>query len=179
MNDNDVLAALIASLRTSLDSYGLTTVGIEQSYQPRQIGINRTPTVYLHKIMANRWGWVGRKDVFNTEQSEFNHSDVYYRAATFQIDGLALQDPRKIDQLTASDLVETSADALQSLETIESLAKKQIRIERITQIRENYFIDDRDRHEQVPSFDCIVTYLINRTAVTPPVTNYRFSAHSI
>ena len=179
MNDNTVLMSVIAALRAGLNSFGLSQVRIKQSYQPRQTGVEIDPTVYLHKITADRWGWVGRKDVFNTSSSMFDHTDVHYRAVTWQVNGLATQDPANLSQLTASDIVECAADALQTEDTIRALIAARIRMEHITTVRELYFLDDRERHEQNPSFDFTVTYQVNRSAVVPPVVRSGCTLHRI
>ena len=181
----------------------LSQVKIKQSYQPRQSGVEVGPTLYLHKIAVDRWGWIGRKDQFSTvlttpnypafgfsdavgidpgnpirnfdngnfatPDDQFRHTDVYYRAATFQIDGLSTQNPLRPDLLTASDIVECAADVLQTETTIRALIAARIRMEHITAVREIYFLDDRERHEQNPSFDFTVTYMITRTSIVPPV----------
>ena len=213
MNDNQVLIAVIAALRAGLNSFGLSQVRIKQSFQPRQTGVEIDPTVYLHKIAVDRWGWVGRKDQFSTVldnpnypafgfsnvvgpdpgnpitnfdhgnfatgNDQFLHNDVFYRAATFQVNALATQDPRKIDQLTASDLIESAADVLQSEDTIRALIASRIRMEHITAVREIYFLDDRERHEQNPSFDFTVTYMITRSSIVPPVVGQGCTLHRI
>ena len=163
------MQAVIAVLRSGLESFGLNNVKVKQSYQPRQSGAEINPTLYLHKITVDRWGWVGRKDNYQSQTNQFNHTDVYYRAATWQVNGLVTQSVRPPSNLTASDLVECAADILQSENTLQALSDQRIRMEHITQVREIYFLNDRERHQQNPSFDFTLTYRVNRSSVVPSV----------
>ena len=163
------MQAVIAVLRSGLEGFGLNNVKVKQSYQPRQSGAEIDPTLYLHKITVDRWGWVGRKDNYQGQTNQFNHTDVHYRAATWQVNGLVTQNVRPPSNLTASDLVECAADILQSENTIQALSDQRIRMEHITQVREIYFLNDRERHQQNPSFDFTLTYMVNRSSVVPSV----------
>ena len=169
MNDNQVLQALLPILSAGLVTLGVTGVVIKQSYQPRQVGVEVGPALYLHKIMAPRYGFPGRHDVFNTMTNTFDHVENTWRTPTWQVDGLSTQNPSDIAQLTASDIVEAAADVLQQSSTRNALLMENIGIERITTIRESYFIDDRERHEQRPSFDFTLTYRREFSSTVPPV----------
>ena len=85
--DKRIVQAVIAVLRSGLEGFGLNNVKVKQSYQPRQSGAEIDPTLYLHKITVDRWGWVGRKDNYQSQTNQFNHTDVHYRAATWQVNG--------------------------------------------------------------------------------------------
>ena len=145
MNDNDVIKIIIRVIRAGLDSYGLTTVRIKQGYQPRTTGVEIAPTVYLHKISADRYGFPSRIDKHNDTNNNFDHTETIWKTPTYQVDGLALQNPADINQLTASDIVEATAEALQSEASILAFKASRISIDRITNIRENYFTEDPDQ----------------------------------
>ena len=171
MNDNEALRVLIPLLRSGLVALGVSGVLVKQSYQPRQTGVEIQPTLYLHKIQAPRYGFPGRQDVFNGNTNRFDHTESIWRTPTWQVDGLATQNPANISQLTASDIVEAAADVLQQSVTRETLLRSNIGIERITNIREDYFTDDRERHEQRPSFDFTLTYRRVFSSTVPPVVS--------
>ena len=173
MTDNQILIVLLPILTTGLTAVGVTGVKIKQNYQPRQSGAEIQPTLYLHKISAPRYGFPGRKDVFNATNNNFDHTETIWRTPTWQVDGLSTQNPANLTQLTASDIVEAAADALQLQTTRLALLRSNISIERITTIRENYFLDDRERHEQRPSFDFTLTYRRSFRSVVPQVTGSR------
>ena len=169
MNDNDVLQVLLPVLSSGLVALGVNGVLIKQAYQPRQTGVEIPPTLYLHKIQAPRYGFPGRRDTYNAENQNFDHVESIWRTPVWQVDGLATQDPANLAQLTASDIVEAAADVLQQIVTRETLLRSNIGIERITNIRESYFTDDRERHEQRPSFDFTLTYRREFTTTVSPV----------
>ncbi len=169
MNDNEALMILIPALRAGLVAVGVTGVLIKQSYQPEPTGAEIQPTLYLQKIQAPRYGFPGRKDVYNPRTNQFDHTESVWRAPTWQVDGLATQNPSNTSQLTASDIVEAAADALQQSVTRETLLAGGIGIERITNIREDYFLNDRERHQQRPSFDFTLTYRRVFSSTVPPV----------
>jgi len=169
MNDNQVLRVLLPILSSGLVALGVSGILIKQSYQPRQTGVEISPTLYIHKIQAQRYGFPGRKDTYNSTNRNFDHQESIWRNPTWQVDGLSTQDPNNIQQLTASDIVEAAADVLQQSATREALLQQDIGILRITNIREMYFVDDRERHEQRPSFDFTLTYRRVFSSTVPPV----------
>ena len=172
MNDNQVLLILLPILNSGMVSLGVTGVVIKQSYQPRGNGVETDPALYLHKIRAPRYGFPGRKDTYNQNTETFDHTESIWRTPSWQVDGLSTQDPANINQLTASDIVEAAADVLQQSRTREALLQDNIGIERITEIRELYFTDDRERHEQRPSFDFTLTYRREFPSTVQPVNDH-------
>ena len=172
MNDNDVLMVLFPILNAGLINLGVNGVALKQSYQPRQNGVNIGPVLLLHKISAPRYGFPGRKDTYNTNNQTFNHSESIWRTPTWQVDGLSTQDPRDVNQLTASDIVEAAADVLQQSSTREALLLSKIGIDRILEIRQTYFVNDRERHEQRPSFDFTLTYRREFASTVQPVNDH-------
>ena len=139
MNDNDVLRVVIRILIEGLPAIGINGIRVKQSYQPRQTGVLTGPVIYLHKISAPRYGFPGRKDVYNSETAMFDHTESIWRTPSWQVDGLSTQDPANINQLTASDIVEATADVLQQSSTRIELLREKIGIERITDIRGKVF----------------------------------------
>lgn len=170
MNDNDVWQIIIALIRAQLDALGLTTVAVKQSYQPTQQGVPEGPAVFIHKIDAKRYGHPGSRSVYNMVDDDFDTTESIWRNPTFQVNGLSVQDPTDTTQLTASDIVEITADILQSRSTRATLLASGIGILRIADVRVLYFVNDRDRHEQEPSFDFTLSYRRTTTFKTPVVT---------
>ena len=172
MNDNDVIAAFITILRRGLSEIGITSIDIKQGYQPRQVGTAIGPVLYFHKISTHRYGFPGRKDVYNAHTQTFDHTESIWRTPTFQVDGLSTQNPASLNQLTASDIVEQAADVLQLSITINRLRVHNIGIDRITTIREHYFNNDRDRFQQSPSFDFTLSYRREIASIVQPVNRH-------
>lgn len=179
MNDNQVLAIVIAILNAGLPTIGIPGVTVLQNYQPRIQGVPTTPVVYLHKINAPRYGFPGQSDVYNSSTQLFDHVDSFWRTPSWQVNGLSTQDPADTTQLTASDIVEGTADVLQLPSTRTQLLQNNIGILRITDVRETYFIDDRDRHEQQPSFDFTLTYQRMIQSTENPVTCFNLDIDRI
>ena len=179
MNDNDVLRVVIAILRAGLTAIGVPGVTVKQSYQPRKTGVLTGPVVYLHKISAPRYGFPSRKDTYNTMTGVFNHTESVWRTPTWQVDGLSTQNPATVNQLTASDIVEAAADVLQQSSTRITLLRNNIGIERITDVRESYFIDERERHEQSPSFDFTLSYRRVIPTTVQPVNSHTLKVRRV
>ncbi len=204
MLDNQIIKFLIGQLRTGLRGYGsvqiatesglsITTesgeflsfnvdIGVQQSYQPRQQGINKLPTVYLHKLFDERIGCVGRAtkwvgseisaesgEIITSENDQpiitdggligtMQHTETQQYATHFQLSAVIDQNPVVLDGLTASDILNRAAAVLQSSGFIEAAQTNELGIFRIGQIRNPYFEDDRDRFEAMPSFDFAMTH---------------------
>ena len=169
VNDNDILAIIIGILKAGFSALGITDVSVLQSYQPTMQGVPTGKAVFIHKINAPRYGYPGTKDAYNSGNSDFDTKTLNWRSPTFQIDGLAPQDPTDTTLLTASDLVEIAADIMQFQSTVQTLWESGIGIKRISELRPSYFIDDRREHEQSPSFDFTISYQKVYDTTTPAV----------
>lgn len=163
MRDNDVIKVIIAELRSQLPIYGLADVKVKQSYQPTQQAVSEERRIFIHKVANPQ---VGSGFIYNgtTRKQQF------LKRATFQFDALAQQDPQDVNSLTASDIVTIAADALQSYDSVRNLRANGVNIERVTDVRSIYFINDKDRHESSPSFDFIVSYQHEYEKEIPVIT---------
>lgn len=172
MNDNDVLAIVIGILNSGFAALPLPGIAVKQGYQPTQEGVPETPTAYIHKVSARRYGHPGRRSVYNADDDDFDTMESIWRVPTFQVSGLAQQDPRNIAAPTASDIVESAADIMQTSATRDTLLASNIGIIRIMDVRMLYFVNDKGRHEQEPSFDFVLSYRREFTLKTPAVTAF-------
>ena len=179
MNDNDVIMVLIALLNSGYTGLGIPDVIVKQAYQPTMQGVPTNRAVFLSKVLAPRYGYPGTTNTFNVLDDDFDTVESIWRSPTFQITGLATQDPSDITSLTASDIVEKAADILQTRSARQTLLTSGIGIQRIQNIREIYFIDDRDRHEQIPSFDFTVSYRVTFQFKTPVVNTFEADIHRV
>lgn len=151
MRDNDVIKVIIAELKNQLSDNNLADVKVKQSYQPTQQSVSEERRIFIHKVPNPQ---VGTGFVY----SGTTRSQQYLRRATYQFDALAQQDPSDINSLTASDIVTAAADLLQSYDSVRNLRNNGVNIERVTDVRPGYFINDKDRNESSPSFDLTITY---------------------
>lgn len=86
------------------------------------------------------------------------HTETQQYESTFQISVLATQNPATPSQYTASDICNLCASILQSSTAIETFEAQGVGIERVTEVRNPYFLDDREQFEASPSFDFTLTH---------------------
>ncbi len=164
MFDNEIMRVLVQSLRNALgqfvvDSNFLVEPPIvKQSYQPTQQGVPTAPTVFIHKIGDHRYGSPRSVYEWDTDRQIMVNTETQQMETMYQVGALFIQEPANMVQLTASDLVNATANILQMDFFLSILRENNIGIERITQIRQTFFYDDRDRQEASPSFDFTVTH---------------------
>lgn len=169
MTDNELIELFLPIINAGVASLGYEDVIVQQNYEPTMQGINSGPTVYFYKISDHRYGFLQRTDVWNERDSAFVHTESQQYETVFQVSALVTQDPANISY-TASDLVNDVAAIMQSDNTRNILAASQVFIERVSEVRNPYFIDDRDRYEASPSFDFTLTYHRAIISSTPIVT---------
>jgi hypothetical protein len=168
MTDNQVILLFRSIIIQGLNDFGLTNVVVKQSNQPTQQGINTGPTVYFFKVANRRYGFLGRYSKWFDPVMQ--HTEIQYIESTFQVGALVLQNPKNLAIPTASDLINAVADIMQSERTCTILNDNHIGILRVTEIRNPYFVDDRDQFEAVPSFDFTLVYENGRVSVDPVIT---------
>lgn len=170
MNDNDLIELFLPIITDGLTANGYSGVTVQQNYEPTMQGINSGPTVYFFKVGDHRYGFTKREDVLPSPDSPiFTHTETQQYETTFQVSALVTEDVNNISY-TASDLVNIVAAILGSDNARNIMQDQNVEILRITEVRNPYFIDDRDRYEADPSFDFTLTYLRAIIATTPIVT---------
>ena len=158
MNDNALIAPVIALIKSGLTANGFTSVAVKQSYQPTQQGAESGSAVYLHKLGDKRYGFTGRRDAYDVPNSQMVHTETQFYETMFQVNALSIQTPTDTASKTASDILNMVAAILQSDTAIASLRAQGIGILRVTGITNTIFVDDKDRHESSPSFDFTLTH---------------------
>lgn len=170
--DNQIIALVIATIIAQEQVAGIPGTPIAQAFQPTQQGVNTAPTAYLNKIGDNRLGSPQRSDVWDGQRMV--HTELQQYETTFQISALSTQDPNTPTQMTTSDLLNLIAYILQSTATVEAFQAAGVGILKIGQVRNPYFIDDRDLHEASPSFDFVIVHKQIVTSVSPVVQSTEF-----
>lgn len=170
MTDNDLFALLISTLNEQLATWNFAippgTIVVQQKEQPVKQGIPTSQAIYLEKLFDHVYGspavsYSGSPTPNMVVQTE---DQVY--TSTFQVSALAIQKPGASQLLpTASDLASIARFILQRRVTIAKFKNLGVGILRVTDVRNPYFGDDRDRQEGMPSFDLVVTY-VRTAAVT-------------
>lgn len=174
MNDNDIFRLVIGIIRDAFTAQSITA-SVRQSYQPRQQGTPTLNTVMIQKIHNKRFGFMLRSDVWDNDNEVIVHTEKQWIESTFQIDALAPQDPNDSAKMTASDLVNVVAQIMQTDSTLAALRAQNVGIYRITDIRNPFFTDDKERFEASPSFDFTVTYEQVYTSQTPVLQSTEFN----
>jgi len=172
MRDNDLFKVIIAELKSLLAGKNLSDVKIKQSYQPTQQSVSNERRIFIHKVTNPQ---VGSGLIYKgTKRTQQN-----LKRASFQFDALAQQDPSDINSLTASDILTTAADLLQSYDAVRNLRNNGVNIERVTDVRPSYFINDKDRNESSPSFDLTVTYKHDYEKEIPSISGATTNLHGV
>jgi hypothetical protein len=179
MLDNPLFTLLIQILIAGEATAGISGTPIAQSFQPQQQGVNSEPTVYLHKLFDKRYGSVFREDVWDANTSTMVHTESQQYETTFQLSALSTQNPATPAQYTASDLCNLCASILQSSVALATLKANQIGIERITDVRNPYFSDDRGQNEASPSFDFVITHKQIITSSVPIINATTFNVYEV
>ena len=157
MTDNQLIQLFLPIIQAELVADGFTRVVVKAANQPTQQGIDTGPTVYFYKISTKRYGFLGRRDVWDTNNNVMTHTESQYYETTFQVSALVLQSPLTPSQYTAGDLVNEVASIMQSDNTRAILNASGVGILRIQDIPNPYFVDDRDQFEASPSIEFVLT----------------------
>ena len=159
MNDNQLLQLILTTLNGQLADVGLDGTIIAKAYQDVRQGVELSPAdapakaAYLVKLYDKRDGFPLETYVWDENSSTEVRSQVQLYHSTFQLSTLAVQVPGNTSQLTASDVANLLAALLQNDITMALFQAQGVGILAITDIRNPYFLDDRDRYEANPSLD--------------------------
>lgn len=180
MRDNLLFKWTIEALRAGLDANGFTDVKIKQNFQPRNTPPQTGSILYIHKIGDHRYGFPKREDYYDAEEGVDIHTETQIYETMFQVSCLSIQDPDLgVEQNTASDIVNMAAHILQSDVTVEFLLSKELSIYRVTNIRNPYFMDDKNRFEASPSFDFTLQHEQVIISTTPAVEDIEFNIERV
>lgn len=179
MNDNDLIKAIISIVKAGLIGLGYSDIIVKQSYQPTSQGAETGKTAYLFKLFDRRFGHVGRKDVWDQDTEKMIHTESQWYETTFQISTLVIQNPYNTNSLTSSDLANIICSILQSDFALNSFREQNIGVLRVTEVRNPYFVDDKDRNEASPSFDFILTHERVVTSENPVIVTEDFNFNRV
>jgi len=163
LTNNDIIRAFLPLINTALTSYGYD-VDILQAYQPVEMGVKTKDSVYFFEVSTERIGQPNRISKWDTVQGKTINTDYQIMGITYQVSVLV----RSPKVYTASDILSDLSIYMQSSEFITALESQGIGILAIKAMRTNWFKDDRDQHQEAPSFDFTLTY--NRSIIRPERT---------
>lgn len=155
MSENSVLTSLVSVISAGLTARGIT-VGIVQNYQPEQQSVPTADTVFVYKLHGHRYGSPARNDTFT--DGVMTHTETQVWEATYQISALVTINPATPSQRTAGDYLDAVSGVLQGEAGIAALLTAGIGVQRIMQVRNPFFKNDRMQFQNDPSFDVTLTY---------------------
>jgi hypothetical protein len=174
MLDNQLIALVIQAILAGESAAGIAGTPIKQAFQPTAQGANSQPTAYLYKLYDHRVGFVARTDVWDKTNGFMVHTETQAYTTAFQISTLATQDPNTPTQYTASDILNLIASILQSSVTVATLEAQDVGILHIDEVRNPYFLDDRQRNEAAPSLDFTLAHKQVITTRSPIIGEYQY-----
>lgn len=179
MRDNEIIAVIRSTILTGFSDRNLFNVEVQQADQPILEGANSPPTIYLTKISGHRYGFLKRSSRWDAELDKEIHEETQYWEDRYQFNALVSQPAYSIIGYTASDVLNIVSDVLQSDKGRAQLWESEIGIQRITDVRNPYFKNDKDQSQASPSFDAIFSYKNTRIIDQNTVTKYQSGIHGV
>lgn len=165
MLENALIELLISVVSAGLTARGISTVSVEQAFQPYAQGTTSGPAVYCFQSSNHPYGWVKRESILNVDTQIMENRVTQWYETTFQISAQVPQDPAVPSALTSADLAATVSFILQDQPALDSFAALGIGVLRITEIIKPYFVNGQYRFQGAPFFNFILTH--DSTSVTP------------
>ncbi len=177
MNDKELTALFVAQLGPLVRAQpGLEAVTFARNFQSRPQGVATGPIVYFFKVTEKRHGSPKRRDVINLDE-EFDHSQLQLVEATWQFDAWIPQDPRIASELTESDVLSIVSGIIQTDTILQIFRDAGVGVQRVTEVRNPYIQDDRDRNEAIPSFDIVLTHYRTLVSTVPAAVTYEANTY--
>lgn len=173
MNDKQIAALFVAELLPRMRAQAdLAGVALARKYQPRQQGATTGPVVYFFKVGDHDHGSPKREEIINGAGVVFNQTQRQLVETTYQFAAWVPQDPANVAALTESDVLNIVSAIMQSDALIAAFRAAGVGIQRVTDIRNPYFVDERNRFEAEPSFDIVLTHYRNLSSTLPAVDTF-------
>ena len=179
MTDKELEALFVARLDAMMPEDPVLSVipglTVAAGFQTRQQGKNDDACVYFFKIGDKRYGWKASKNTFVAPVppdpvGTMTHTETQLYESTFQFMALAPQGPDSVT--TESDILNLVAGIIASDANLAALQAQGVGILRVTDVRNPYFTDDRDRFVASPSFDVVFTHKRVRVSTDPVLVKY-------
>lgn len=179
MTDNELASLIRTVLLGNLAEQGHSDVQVLASNQPQNEGRVNGPAIYFSLIGNPRFGWQGRTRVWNPDTNVFDYEEHQWYLSTFQFEAFAPQNPSDLSMPTAGDLLSLAAMILNSMNAVRAFRAQQVGVQRITQQRHPYFVNDRSQFEAVPSFDFTVSHKRSIIQQTPAIDDYEAQLYRV
>lgn len=162
MNDMQLRSAIRTALLPRLVARGFTGVAVKAGNQRLQQGAETAPTIYMDRLPSLNVGHPDRSESWDNTLGQM-HTEEQIVATTFQFMSLVTQDQTNTSSYSAGDLARAASQIMQSDAVLAQLRQAGIATERVTEIRNPYYTDDRNQFAETPSFDVTFTYTESHT----------------
>lgn len=173
MQDNVLIALFTGIIEAGLAERGYSSIPVVQAYQPTLQGVNESPTVFFSKTSDKRYGFIQSQTEYSSLTEEISLIETQLYESVFNINVWAIQDPSTPSAPTAADLANIVALILNCAKGRQQLLDAGVGILRITDIRNPYFVDDKEIFEANANFDFTLTHKQTQSTiiseVTPPI----------
>lgn len=159
MTDNELGILLRAQLLAGLARHGLSSVDVLANYQPTTQGRPGEPTIFFFPVSDNRYGWQHRRDQFLPLEDRTVTEERQWVESSFQVMALSEADPADMMKPTAKDLLNMAAMVIGSANFVQAIRAEGVGVQRVTALRNPYFVNDQGQFEASPSFDFTVTHM--------------------
>lgn len=173
MQDKEINVLFMAQLLPAMQAIpSLYGVKLARNYQQTQQGATTEPYVYFFKFGDRRYGHTKRREVWDTIAGTFKHQEEQQYETTYQFSAWIPQDVKNVTSLTESDILNTVSGLMQNDALMAAFRIAGVGILRVTEVRNPYIVDDRNRFEAVPSFDIVLTHKRTSVSALPAVATY-------
>jgi len=170
MTDDQLSILLRAQIGYGLVRHGFPTVLVARAYQPTTQGRTDQATVYFFPVSDARYGWQHRTRAVDIDAGTITTTEAQWIESMVQVFALVPQNPRASIQVSAKDLVNTTAMICNSEPFVSGMRVGGAGIQRVTAIRSPFFTNDRAQFEESPSFDITISHKREITEITPVST---------
>lgn len=147
--DSDLFTDVIAIINQALVDLDETTWTIKRSGQPiLTIDKITTPLITIDMISAPRYGWQHQQHIINEDAMQCK--ELFYQDFNFQVTAFK---SLKMTGTTAAGIIIKLASWLNAEIGCAFIRKLGYGIERITEIRTGFFVNETDVFEKNPNFD--------------------------
>lgn len=157
MLDN-ALIGLVASYLDAASAAAGWNYPVIQKNQPTPQGIPYEPAIFLEKLFDHHYGYPAISYSYQESTNQFDTTESQIVETTFQISAFVIQEPADLTIPTASDVVHYLKQYMSSRGVIRDMLTNNLAIYRVSEIRNPYFHDDRERYEANPSFDIVCVH---------------------
>lgn len=158
MNDKQLQALIRNALLDCLTHAGITDLPVIPGNQPSVAQGRVARGVYFWPVSDTARGWQGRTTKTNPATLELETVEAQFVQTQFQVNVFSPDDPNNITALTAKDLCNIVRMLVQSLRFVQNMTINGVGVQKPSQVRAPYFVNDLDQYEQNPSFDFVVSH---------------------